>query len=542
MTDIIPDMNDIPPMAEDERGDVILEPIEGTQDSRPVDVAKMHGSDFVGSITAKHAVEPVNNNQEEEDLKRLPANEDAEQSLLGALLIDNRLVEKVSDFLEPKHFYQPVHGRIYEAILRYVDRGQVADPVTLKMVFDEDDDLSHVGGAQYLTHLAANVITTVSVDHYGQVVYELFLRRELIDIGRQTMQTAYDSTLDEPAEQQIEGTEQRLYDLATKGDHKKGFVDFKTSLTTSISVAEKAFKNVGAVTGVTTGLTDLDKKLGGLQPSDLLILAGRPSMGKTALATCIAFNCAKASWETKGKSGGPVGFFSLEMSSDQLATRILAGEALVPGDKIRRGEVKDTDFRRFVEKCQLLMDVPLFIDDTPSLSISAVRTRARRLKRQHGLGMIVVDYLQLLTGSGKASENRVQEVSEITRGLKGLAKELHIPVLALSQLSRQVESREDKRPMMSDLRESGSIEQDADVVMFVYREQYYLERAEPSRRVEESDDKFNDRYESWQQKLAEVHNVGECILAKQRHGPIGTVKMFFDGQYTRFSDLDPNRQ
>ena len=472
-------------------------------------------------------------------VKALPHNEEAEQSLLGALLLDNRLIEKVSEFLKPEHFYQPVHGRIYGAILRLTERGQVADPVTLKNMFDQDEDLDHVGGSQYLVDLAANVVTTVSVGHYGQVIYELFLRRELIAVGRDMMQVAYDDKIEDTASQQIEFSEQKLYDLATSGDYKSGFVSMRQSVTTAIEVAEHAFKNVGHVTGITSGLVDLDKKLGGLQPSDLLILAGRPSMGKTALATNIAFNCAKACYDTKGESGGPVGFFSLEMSADQLATRILASESMVPGDKIRRGELKDSDFRRFIETSQLLMDVPLFIDDTPGLSISAVRTRARRLKRQHGLGLIVVDYLQLLSGSAKgSSESRVQEVSEITRGLKALAKELHVPVLALSQLSRQVENRDDKRPQLSDLRESGSIEQDADVVMFVYREQYYLERQEPSRRVDEGDEKFNDRYEQWQQKLSEVHNTGECILAKQRHGPIGTIRLFFDGQFTKFGDLD----
>lgn len=489
------------------------------------------------SNTADRAV-----NENETGLKLLPHNEQAEQSLLGALLIDNRLVERVSEFLKVEHFYQPVHGRIYGAIVRMNENGQVADPVTLKGFFDKDEDLAHVGGAQYLVELAANVVTTVSVANYGQLIYELFLRRELIAVGRDMMQKAYDDTIEDPATTQIELSEQKLYDLATAGDYKSGFVSMRQSLTTAIEIAQTAYKNVGHVTGVTTGLTDLDKKLGGLQPSDLLILAGRPSMGKTALALNIAFNCAKAAFDTNGESGGPVGFFSLEMSADQLATRALASESRVPGDQIRRGELKDTDFRRFIETSQMLMDMPLFIDDTPGLSISAVRTRARRLKRQHGLSLIVVDYLQLLTGSGgKSSENRVQEVSEITRGLKALAKELHVPVLALSQLSRQVENRDDKRPMMSDLRESGSIEQDADVVMFVYREQYYLERQEPSRRVDESDDKFNDRYEQWQQKLAEVHNTGECILAKQRHGPIGTIRLAFEGQFTKFSDLSPHR-
>lgn len=476
---------------------------------------------------------------DKEKFIELPHNEEAEQALLGTILVDNRLLENVSDFLQPKHFYQPVHGRIYQAIHLLTDRGQVADTVTLKNHFDGDQDLDHVGGAQYLIDLASQVVNTVSVEHYGRVIYELFLRRELIDLGRDTMQNAYEHDLEVSADSQIEKAEKRLYDLATTGEQKAGFVDFKKTITTAIQVAERAFKNKGHVTGVTTGLVDMDKKLGGLQPSDLIILAGRPAMGKTALATTMAFNAAKAHWETKGKSGGVIGFFSLEMSADQLATRLLSSEARVGGDKIRRGDVKDNEFARFVEKSQLLMDVPLYIDDTPGLSISAVRTRARRLKRQYGLDLIVVDYLQLLSGTGsKQSENRVLEISEITRGLKGIAKELHIPVLALSQLSRAVESREDKRPLLSDLRESGSIEQDADVVMFVYRDQYYVEREEPKRKANQSDEKFNDEYALWQKRLEEAHNVAECIIAKQRHGPVGTIKLAFEGEFTRFGNLD----
>ncbi len=481
--------------------------------------------------------------QKGEDVKMLPSNEEAEQSRLGALFLDNSFFLSVSDFLQPAHFYQPVHGRIYEMIAKASDQGQVADIVTLKNIFDKDEDLAHVGGSKYLTDLVANVVTTVSVLHYGQMIYELFLRRELISVGRDVMQDAYDDETEKTASDQISKTEQRLYDLATTGDYKSGFISMRSSVTTAINIAETAFKNVGHVTGVTTGLSDLDKKLGGLQPSDLIILAGRPSMGKTALATNIAFNCAKAYWDSKGDSGGPVGFFSLEMSADQLVTRVLASEARVPGDKIRRGEVQDSEFRRFVETSQMLSDVPLFIDDTPGLSISAVRTRARRLKRQHGLGLIVVDYLQLLSGpAGKKNDSRVNEVSEITRGLKGLAKELHVPVLALSQLSRQVENRDDKRPQLSDLRESGSIEQDADIVMFVYREEYYLERAIPEQRTGEDQSKFDQRYSEWQEKLAQIHNTGEVVLAKQRHGPIGIVPLGFESQFTKFSDLDPNRQ
>lgn len=476
---------------------------------------------------------------EEPSYRQPPRNEDAEQALLGALLVNNLSFEKVSEFLKPGHFYNPVHARIYEAIVTVIERGQEASPVTLRNYFEKDEDLAHVGGATYLADLAASVITVVNVEDYARAVYESHLRRALIALGEDVVNEAYDHKLEATPRQQIEEAEKRLYDLATTGDFKSGFQSLKDSVQKAILIAEKAFKTSGNVTGVTTGLTDLNKQLGGLQDSDLLILAGRPSMGKTALATNIAFNAARAYAQSGGREGAVVGFFSLEMSADQLATRILADLAEIPSDKIRRGEIRDTDFRRFVEASQELAGVPLFIDDTAALNISALRTRARRLQRQHGLGMIVVDYLQLLSGSSRA-ENRVLEVSEITRGLKAIAKELQIPVLALSQLSRAVEQRDDKRPMLSDLRESGAIEQDADVVMFVYREEYYLQRAEPAQRPEESSDRFAERHDNWKQRCDEVYGVGECIVAKQRHGPVGTVRLQFNGQFTRFSDLAPD--
>ena len=468
-----------------------------------------------------------------------PHNEEAEQALLGALLVNNKVYEKVSEFLKPEHFGNPAHGRIYEAIVKLVERGQIANPVTLKGYFEQDGDLTQVGGAAYLAKLASSVVSIVNAEDYGHSIHDLHMRRELIDLGERMVNDAYKQDIDISALDQVESAEQELFELATTGDVKGGFVAFKVSLMAAINTAEQAFKRDSPITGCTTGLRDLDRKLGGLHPSDLLILAGRPSMGKTALATNIAFAAAKAYHRTGGKEGAVVGFFSLEMSAEQLANRILADEAQVASDKIRRGELRDTDFPRFVEAAQALSSVPFFVDDTPALSVSALRTRARRLKRTHGLGLLVIDYLQLMRGSGaKNQENRVQEISDITRGLKAVAKELNIPVIALSQLSRAVEQREDKRPLLSDLRESGSIEQDSDVVMFVFREQYYLERAEPSRRPEESDDKFNDRYQQWQQRCEEVHNTGETIIAKQRHGPIGTVRLHFDGQFTKFSDLD----
>jgi replicative DNA helicase len=464
----------------------------------------------------------------------LPHNIDAEQGLLGALLVDNRTIEKIGDHFRAENFFMPAHQRIFTAVQTLIDRGQTASPVTLKNYFETDDDLKEVGGAEYLADLAASVVNVINVSDYASTIYDLHLRRELITLGEEVVNEAYDHNLDSDAYGAIERAEGRLFSLAESGEVKGGFVTLRDSVLTAIELAEKAYKTEGHVTGITSGLADVDKKLGGFQPSDLLILAGRPSMGKSALAVNWAFNAAKAYADSGGKEGGRVAFFALEMSSDQVASRILSDQAEISGDAIRKGNIKQEDFKAFVEASQRMSQVPLYIDDTPALSISAVRTRCRRLKRQHGLDMIVVDYLQLLrgTGSKRGQENRVQEVSEITQGLKAIAKELEVPVIALSQLSRQVEQREDKRPQLSDLRESGSIEQDADAVMFVYREEYYLSRTEPEPGTE--------AHMKWQESMERAHNIGECIVAKQRHGPIGTVKMYFDPNYTRFSDLDPS--
>lgn len=462
----------------------------------------------------------------------MPHNQDAEQGLLGALLVDNRGYEKIGDLIQAEHFYMPVHQRIFTAISQFIDRGQNASPVTLKGYFEKDEDLSELGGSAYLADLAASIISVINVRDYAQTVYELYMRRELVSLGEDIVNEAHEQRLDNNANGTIEMAESKLFSLAESGEVQGGFVSLRDSVLVSIEVAEKAFKTQGHVTGITTGLRDMDKQLGGFHNSDLLILAGRPSMGKTALATNIAYNSARIYAESGGKDGARVGFFSLEMSSDQLATRILADCADMSGHDIKQGNIKQDDFQRFVQASQKLSQVPLYIDDTPALTIGAVRTRARRLKRQYGLDMLIVDYLQLLRGSGsrQSESNRVQEVSEITRGLKAIAKELHIPVLALSQLSRAVEQREDKRPMLSDLRESGSIEQDADVVMFVYREEYYLHRAEPEAGTE--------KHMQWQERCEKALNIGECIVAKARHGPIGGVRMHFDGSKTRFSDLD----
>ncbi len=464
--------------------------------------------------------------------RMLPHNQDAEQGLLGALLVNNNAYEKVSDLLKAEHFFMPVHQRIYTAITQFVERGQTASPVTLKGYFEKDEDLSDLGGGVYLADLADSIASIINVRDYAETVYQLFMRRELIGLGEDIVNDAHAQRLDAAPMDTIEEAESRLFSLAESGETKGGFTSLRDSVLVSIEVAEKAFKTKGHVTGFTTRLRDMDKQLGGLHPSDLIILAGRPSMGKTALATNMAFNSARAYAQSGGKEGARVGFFSLEMAADQLATRILADVANISGHAIKQGDIKQEDFQNFVKASQQLSQIPLYIDDTPALTIGAVRTRSRRLKRQHGLDMVVVDYLQLLrgTGSRQAESNRVQEVAEITRGLKAIAKELQIPVLALSQLSRAVEQREDKRPMLSDLRESGSIEQDADVVMFVYREEYYLHRAEP--------DIGTEKHMQWQEKCERALNIGECIVAKARHGPIGSVRMHFDGHVTRFSDLD----
>ncbi|MBV9859760.1 MAG: replicative DNA helicase [Alphaproteobacteria bacterium] len=479
-------------------------------------------------------------------LRAPPYNADAEQALLGAILINNAAYSRVSEFLLPEHFGNGVHGRIFAAIGKLIERGQIADPITLRNLFDQDGALAEIGGAQYLARLAVGAVTIINTEDYGRAIHDLHLRRQLITLGEDVVNDAFRQDLDDPAREQIERAEAKLFDLATVGQTEGGFRPFSLALTDAIINAEAAFKRSGKTVGVATGFTDLDKKLGGLHPSDLIILAGRPSMGKTALATNIAFNAAKAYRGARtadgrivAEDGAVVGFFSLEMSAEQLATRILAEESGTSSDRIRRGEVRHEDFDKFVQASQRLAAVSLFIDDTPALSVGALRTRARRLKRQHGLGLIVVDYLQLLRPSsgGRAPENRVQEISDITRGLKALAKELDVPVLALSQLSRAVEQREDKRPMLADLRESGSIEQDADVVMFIFREEYYLSRGQPTPRPEESEAKFNERHDRWKERCEAAFGLAEVIVAKQRHGPIGTIKLHFEGETTRFDNL-----
>ena len=474
-----------------------------------------------------------------------PHNFEAEQALLGSILVNNAAYHRVAEFLKGAHFADPLHGKLFDALARLIERGQLVSAITLKTYIESDEDMKAAGGASYLAGLAAASVHVIDAGDFGRLVHDLFLLRELITLGQDVVNGAFKPTLDETAIEQIEVAEKKLYDLASVGQTDGGFRPFRAALTEAMVAAEAAYNRAGQLTGVATGLTQLDQLLGGLHKSDLLILAGRPSMGKTALATNIAFNAVKAYREehgddgkTKVIDGAVVGFFSLEMSAEQLANRILSEQAGISSEKIRKGEIASGDFDRVISVSRELEHLNLYIDDTPALSIAALRTRARRLKRTRGLGLLIVDYLQLLNPSGKSrQENRVQEVSEITRGLKTLAKELDVPVIALSQLSRAVEQREDKRPQLADLRESGSIEQDADVVMFVYREEYYLTRTEPTRRAEESDQKFNERHESWKERCEQTYGKAEVIVAKQRHGPTGIVRLSFEGAITKFDNL-----
>ncbi|WP_287981700.1 replicative DNA helicase [Acidiphilium sp.] len=478
-----------------------------------------------------------------------PANLEAEQALLGALLANNKAYERVSEFLAPEHFADAVHGRIYEAIARRIEAGQVADPVTLRATFEHSGLLDDVGGAAYLGQLLTAMVGIINAGDYGRIIYDAWIRRQLIELGELTVNRGFGSDPELDGTAQIEAAEQALFDLATKGGSEGAAMTFETALAMAIDTAAKAFERDGKVSGLTTGLADLDARTGGLHPSDLLILAGRPGMGKTALATKIAFGAAQALLN-EARAENPnaeakqcVAVFSLEMSAEQLATRLLAEEARVSSDRIRRGEIGQKDFDNFVAVSRRIARLPLIIDDTPAITLSALRTRCRRLRRTRGLALIVVDYLQLMRpAAGTRPDNRVLEISQITQGLKAIAKELSVPVIALSQLSRAVESREDKRPQLSDLRESGTIEQDADAVMFVYRDEYYLQARMPKQMAYDSEDKFQDALAKWQQDMEHVHNRAELILAKQRHGPTGKIDLFFEAEFTRFADLDTQHE
>ena len=466
----------------------------------------------------------------------MPHSIEAEQQLLGAILTNNDVYDRVASIIRPEHFYDPVHTRIYETAAARIAKNNLASPVTLKAFMEDDEGLKELGGPAYFARLAGAAISAFAVKDYAQMIYDLAVRRDLINLGRTISdKAARVDVASEPKEQIVEA-EQALYALAEQGQTESGFQSFLRAVTDAVNVANAAYQRDGGLAGISTGLVDMDKKLGGLHRSDLLILAGRPSMGKTSLATNIAFNIAKAYRRgvlpdgTEGAvDGGVVGFFSLEMSAEQLAARILSEASEVPSEQIRRGDMTEAEFRRFVDAAKALEACPLYIDDTPALPIAQLAARARRLKRTHGLDVLMVDYLQLVRGTG-TSENRVNEISEITMGLKAIAKELDIPVVALSQLSRQVENREEKRPQLSDLRESGSIEQDADVVMFVFREEYYKEREKPG-------DHDLEAMAKWQEEMERLHGRAEVVIGKQRHGPIGTVELSFEGRFTRFGNL-----
>ncbi|SFC05044.1 replicative DNA helicase [Tropicimonas isoalkanivorans] len=488
----------------------------------------------VGAVPAKLAARAETGSASAEDF--LPHNIEAEQQLLGAILTNNDIFDRVASIISEKHFFDPVHARIYEVASARIAKNMQATPVTLKAFLEDHPGLKELGGPAYLAKLAGGAISSFAARDYAQIIYDLAIRRELISLGKDITAKAGNVDIASEPKEQIVEAEQALYKLGEQGKAETGFQSFLRAITDAVEVAHAAYQRDGGLAGLSTGLDDLDKQLGGLHRSDLLILAGRPSMGKTSLATNIAFNIAKAYRRgaltdgTEGTvNGGVVGFYSLEMSAEQLAARVLSEASEVPSELIRKGDMTEDEFRRFVAAAKQLEACPLFIDDTPALPISQLAARARRLKRTHGLDVLFVDYLQLVRPA-TAKDSRVNEVSEITQGLKAIAKELDIPVVALSQLSRQVESREDKRPQLSDLRESGSIEQDADVVMFVYRGEYYKEREKPG------DDNL-EAMSKWQEDMERLHGKAEVIIGKQRHGPIGTVELSFEGQFTRFGNL-----
>ena len=461
--------------------------------------------------------------------KELPNNIEAEQAVIGSILVSNDIFDDVSIIIDNKKFYDPVHQKIFAAIENLISKGMLANPITLKNYFENDNSLVELEGHEYLVKLTKFSTTIRQAIEYSRIVYDMHIRRELIQISEVTIEKASNKILDLSGNKIIEDSERLLFDLAEKGSFNTSFIKFDQALNYTIEMASNAFKNEEGIVGVPTGLTDLDDRLGGMHNSDLLIIAGRPSMGKTALATNIAFHAAKKLQEKGTKSS--IAFFSLEMSSEQLSTRILAEQSRIKSNDIRRGRISEEQFDKFIETSKNISELPLYIDETPAISIAAMSNRARRIKRLYGLDLVVVDYIQLMSASN-TRDGRVQEISEITKGLKALAKELSVPVLALSQLSRAVEQRDDKKPQLSDLRESGSIEQDADVVMFVYREAYYLERKEPRPATVD--------HAEWQAKMNEVSNLAEIIIGKQRHGPTGNINVEFEAMFTKFRDIQNN--
>ena len=485
-------------------------------------------------------VDTNSNNQSNKDNF---SNIEAEIALIGCILLDNKNYEKISEFLSEDHFVDENNKVIFKTMRNLLEKNILVSPITLKNYLPDNENSSD--NLKYLNHIRDSAPSTQNAVNYGKLIYDLHLKRNLVGIAHNIIQETNNKSEQLGGNDLIENAENELYLLSQTGNADRKFMDFGTALKNAVDIISEAYKRDGKIAGIPTGFRDLDKKLGGLHKSDLIIVAGRPSMGKTALGTNIAFNCAIKYQEEKDElgnikviDGGKVAFFSLEMSSEQLATRILAERSRISGDKMRKAEFNKNDFNKIAETSSELENLNLIIDDNPILTIPALRARARRLKRLHNINLIIIDYLQLMSSSSNnRNDGRVQEISEITRGLKSIAKELNIPIIALSQLSRQVEQREDKRPQLSDLRESGTIEQDSDVVMFIYRESYYLERMMPIRKPEEDEIKYNERMGRWQQLAEESYNKAEIIVAKQRHGPIGSIKMHFDANFTKFSDL-----
>tara|TARA_B100001057_G_scaffold292559_1_gene292639 strand:- start:1104 stop:2522 length:1419 start_codon:yes stop_codon:yes gene_type:complete len=463
-----------------------------------------------------------------DNFKELPNNIEAEQAVIGSILVTNEIFDDINTIISNVNFYDPMHQKIFNAIESMIYKGLLANPITLKNYFEKEKDEINI--PEYLVKITKFSTSARQAIEYSKIIYDMFVRRELIKISDQIIDDAKENDLNVSGQNIIENSEKLLYDLAEKGTFNSSLIKFDDAMKQTIEMASAAYKNEGGIVGVPTGLRDLDDKLGGLHQSDLIIIAGRPSMGKTSLATNIAFNAAQNIQENGKKSS--VAFFSLEMSSEQLSTRIISEQARIGSNDIRRGRISDEQFDQFLETSKNISELPLFIDETPAISIAAMSNRARRIKRLHGLDLIVVDYIQLMKGSLNNKDGRVQEISQITQGLKAIAKELGVPVLALSQLSRQVEQRDDHKPQLADLRESGSIEQDADVVMFVYREGYYLQRKEPREATVE--------HAEWQAKMNEVAHLAEIIIGKQRHGPIGKVTLEFEERFTKFKDTQNN--
>jgi len=475
-------------------------------------------------MMASQPLKVVQNSQ-----KQMPCNIEAEQALIGSILVSNDIYDEISSIVDVKKFFDPIHAKIFSTIDMLIAKGLLANPITLKNYFENNEGLKELGGQEYLINITKFSTSAKQAIDYANIVHEMHVRRELIKISESVLNDASSNNeVTSSGEEMIQNAEKSLFDLAERGHFNRSFLKFESALKQTIEMARSAYQSEEGIVGVPTGLTDLDSRLGGLHNQDLIIIAGRPSMGKTALATNIAFHAAKNIEKKSSKS--TVAFFSLEMSSEQLSTRILSEQSRIKSNDIRRGRVSESEFEKFIETSKNIFDLPLYIDETPAITIAAISNRSRRIKRLFGLELVVVDYIQLMRSSGKKEYNRVQEISEITQGLKALAKELDVPVLALSQLSRQVEQRDNKKPQLSDLRESGSIEQDADVVMFVYREAYYLENKEPTLGSVE--------HAEWQQKMDEVSRLAEIIIGKQRHGPTGNVKVEFEAMYTKFKDLE----